>query len=171
VPAPSRSRGQAAACKDGAGTAAACRSREERTPPRCAAARGGAEQESEGLLGFFGLSGADRDRTGDPLLAKQVLSQLSYRPEGTTSLQVSRFCCAPQVGRVQRCVQERGAFTPSFPATRPLYGAVQPAPEPFAVSVSVSVSREFQDLMQFVAVGAVLPPSRHRPRETVRRSV
>jgi hypothetical protein len=27
-------------------------------------------------------SGADRDRTGDPLLAKQVLSQLSYRPEG-----------------------------------------------------------------------------------------
>jgi hypothetical protein len=28
--------------------------------------------------GFFG--GADRDRTGDPLLAKQVLSQLSYSP-------------------------------------------------------------------------------------------
>ena len=26
-------------------------------------------------------SGADRDRTGDPLLAKQVLSQLSYSPE------------------------------------------------------------------------------------------
>ena len=26
-------------------------------------------------------NGADRDRTGDPLLAKQVLSQLSYRPE------------------------------------------------------------------------------------------
>ena len=25
--------------------------------------------------------GADRDRTGDPLLAKQVLSQLSYGPE------------------------------------------------------------------------------------------
>jgi hypothetical protein len=32
------------------------------------------------------VNGADRDRTGDPLLAKQVLSQLSYRPEGTTSL-------------------------------------------------------------------------------------
>jgi hypothetical protein len=29
--------------------------------------------------------GADRDRTGDPLLAKQVLSQLSYRPEGLAS--------------------------------------------------------------------------------------
>jgi hypothetical protein len=25
-------------------------------------------------------SGADRDRTGDPLVANQVLSQLSYRP-------------------------------------------------------------------------------------------
>ena len=29
------------------------------------------------------VSGADRDRTGDPLLAKQVLSQLSYRPDST----------------------------------------------------------------------------------------
>ena len=26
------------------------------------------------------IGGADRDRTGDPLLAKQVLSQLSYSP-------------------------------------------------------------------------------------------
>ena len=31
-------------------------------------------------MGPFILNGADRDRTGDPLLAKQVLSQLSYRP-------------------------------------------------------------------------------------------
>jgi hypothetical protein len=62
-------------------------------------------------------SGADRDRTGDPLLAKQVLSQLSYRPEGATKLQVSRFRSAPQVGRVQRCVQECRAFMLSFPAT------------------------------------------------------
>src|SRR5215469_18910140 len=28
-----------------------------------------------------GSGGADRDRTGDPLLAKQVLSQLSYGPK------------------------------------------------------------------------------------------
>ena len=28
------------------------------------------------------FGGADRDRTGDPLLAKQVLSQLSYSPTG-----------------------------------------------------------------------------------------
>ena len=31
------------------------------------------------LAAVFG--GADRDRTGDPLLAKQVLSQLSYGPK------------------------------------------------------------------------------------------
>jgi hypothetical protein len=43
------------------------------------------------------MSGADRDRTGDPLLAKQVLSQLSYRPEDTTTLQVSSYRCLPQV--------------------------------------------------------------------------
>ncbi len=29
------------------------------------------------------LGGADRDRTDDPLLAKQVLSQLSYSPIGS----------------------------------------------------------------------------------------
>ena len=29
-----------------------------------------------------GAGGASRDRTGDPLLAKQVLSQLSYGPNG-----------------------------------------------------------------------------------------
>jgi hypothetical protein len=33
------------------------------------------------LLGKSG--GRDRDRTGDPLLAKQVLSQLSYTPPAT----------------------------------------------------------------------------------------
>jgi hypothetical protein len=30
------------------------------------------------------IGGRDRDRTGDPLLAKQVLSQLSYTPTKTT---------------------------------------------------------------------------------------
>jgi hypothetical protein len=40
----------------------------------------------------------DNVRISGPVarLAKQVLSQLSYRPEGTTSLQISRFCCSPQ---------------------------------------------------------------------------
>jgi hypothetical protein len=36
---------------------------------------------AETAAGHDLASGADRDRTGDPLLAKQVLSQLSYRPE------------------------------------------------------------------------------------------
>jgi hypothetical protein len=30
------------------------------------------------------VGGRDRDRTGDPLLAKQVLSQLSYTPTVTS---------------------------------------------------------------------------------------
>ena len=29
---------------------------------------------------IYGIGGARRDRTADPLLAKQVLSQLSYGP-------------------------------------------------------------------------------------------
>ena len=40
------------------------------------------------------FGGADRDRTGDPLLAKQVLSQLSYSPILVVGCQfsvVSRF--------------------------------------------------------------------------------
>jgi len=39
-----------------------------------------------GLQGIRSLGGADRVRTGDPLLAKQVLYQLSYDPmQGLTS--------------------------------------------------------------------------------------
>ena len=34
--------------------------------------------------------GADRDRTGDPLLAKQALSQLSYSPSPDTSARQRR---------------------------------------------------------------------------------
>ena len=41
-------------------------------------------QASAPVIGAPGAKtgGADRDRTDDPLLAKQVLSQLSYSPEG-----------------------------------------------------------------------------------------
>jgi hypothetical protein len=38
-------------------------------------------------------SGADRDRTGDPLLAKQVLSQLSYRPICGRTIATRRSAC------------------------------------------------------------------------------
>ena len=34
----------------------------------------------DGARSGHGSGGADRDRTGDPLLAKQALSQLSYSP-------------------------------------------------------------------------------------------
>jgi hypothetical protein len=34
------------------------------------------------------IGGADRDRTGDPLLAKQVLSQLSYSPTWATAAEM-----------------------------------------------------------------------------------
>ena len=33
-----------------------------------------------------GIGGADRDRTDDPLLAKQVLSQLSYSPRSKAEI-------------------------------------------------------------------------------------
>jgi hypothetical protein len=40
-----------------------------------------ATKAATGLYRFFGAPGGDdRSRTGDPLLAKQVLSQLSYIP-------------------------------------------------------------------------------------------
>src|SRR6266850_685226 len=37
------------------------------------------------------IGGRDRDRTGDPLLAKQVLSQLSYTPTAGQTLILKHF--------------------------------------------------------------------------------
>ena len=37
------------------------------------------------------IGGRDRDRTGDPLLAKQVLSQLSYTPTAETMIHFNAF--------------------------------------------------------------------------------
>ena len=37
------------------------------------------------------VGGRDRDRTGDPLLAKQVLSQLSYTPAVEMLIHFSAF--------------------------------------------------------------------------------
>ena len=37
-------------------------------------------QSRDGLIALSAPGGDDRSRTGDPLLAKQVLSQLSYIP-------------------------------------------------------------------------------------------
>src|SRR5690606_35641705 len=44
--------------------------------------------------------GADRDRTGDPLLAKQVLSQLSYSPFLACSFPPGGVATARSLGHV-----------------------------------------------------------------------
>jgi hypothetical protein len=44
------------------------------------------------------ISGADRDRTGDPLLAKQVLSQLSYRPDVLRACKLADSAAPPKWG-------------------------------------------------------------------------
>ena len=72
-----------------------------------------------------GAGGADRDRTGDPLLAKQVLSQLSYSPGD------------PGPGPAQSRLVGLDGFEPSTPALsrrcsnqlsyRPGRGALKPS--------------------------------------------
>ena len=64
----------------------------------------------------IGCGGADRDRTGDPLLAKQVLSQLSYSPAGRCFwLQVS---C---VGARRRLITLKEVIQPHLPIRLPCY--------------------------------------------------
>ena len=60
----------------------------------------------------YGDGGADRDRTGDPLLAKQVLSQLSYRPRRSCKIATSvhdlkrgNARCASFCAQVPSCPQ------------------------------------------------------------------
>ena len=43
------------------------------------------------LRGLCACGGRGRDRTGDPLLAKQVLSQLSYTPTAEVTLILKHF--------------------------------------------------------------------------------
>ena len=47
------------------------------------------------------FGGADRDRTDDPLLAKQVLSQLSYSPNLAAGQQRSAFSVTSRCNREQ----------------------------------------------------------------------
>ena len=56
--------------------------------------------------------GADRDRTDDPLLAKQVLSQLSYSPEGLKGglaalLDICRITCVGTLGMKEVVLERR----------------------------------------------------------------
>ena len=68
---------------------------------------------------FFG--GAYRDRTGDPLLAKQMLSQLSYTPlSGRTIWQVTAILARSQqpLNQILVGVPELESGTSSLSATR-----------------------------------------------------
>ena len=61
------------------------------------------------------LGGADRDRTDDPLLAKQVLSQLSYSPVGIfLDMQVS---CVDALGGFKSFSKGGDPAAPSDTAT------------------------------------------------------
>jgi hypothetical protein len=47
--------------------------------------------------------GRDRVRTCDPLLAKQVLSQLSYTPTAATSINVKAFAAVRKLQKLTLC--------------------------------------------------------------------
>jgi hypothetical protein len=51
----------------------------------------GAQSPTANSLKLKTVGGRDRDRTGDPLLAKQVLSQLSYTPTGNMYINFRAF--------------------------------------------------------------------------------
>ena len=80
------------------------------------------------------FGGADRDRTGDPLLAKQVLSQLSYSPgcpAVAKATQRSRSGCSPAqrffwlqvscVGALRRLITLKEVIQPHLPIRLPCY--------------------------------------------------
>ena len=82
----------------------------------------------------LGGGGADRDRTGDPLLAKQVLSQLSYSPgcpAVAKATQRSRSGCSPAqrffwlqvscVGALRRLITLKEVIQPHLPIRLPCY--------------------------------------------------
>ncbi len=49
------------------------------------------------------VGGRGRDRTGDPLLAKQVLSQLSYTPTAGTFIDIKVLATACKVQKPTLC--------------------------------------------------------------------
>src|SRR2546425_6419395 len=70
-----------------------------------------------------GSNGADGIRTHDPLVANQVLSQLSYRPEVATTFKLNCVRHHVETTTVQGCVQECGLIAPS-----PLRGTLRRIP-------------------------------------------
>ena len=81
-----------------------------------------------GNVPIFDGGGADRDRTGDPLLAKQALSQLSYSPTlvyfptGCVALPAEEYPARPRPG----LLPDTAKFGPVFSLAR--HGAAKFAP-------------------------------------------
>ena len=59
--------------------------------------------------------GGERDRTDDPLLAKQVLSQLSYAPKPARTRSPSQNHSPPNMNRSSRDLVGQGGFEPPTP--------------------------------------------------------
>ena len=67
--------------------------------------------------------GASRDRTGDPLLAKQVLSQLSYGPQGLIDdACVASSCCCRKSRGILRAASQLVGLDGLEPSASPLSG-------------------------------------------------
>ena len=82
--------------------------------------------------------GASRDRTDDPLLAKQVLSQLSYGPDvrDTLWMQVS---CVDALGWRSRSRKE--VIQPHLPIRLPCYDFVPLTGHTFGTSLSCELGQ------------------------------
>ena len=67
----------------------------------------------------YANGGADRDRTGDPLLAKQVLSQLSYSPESQkrTHSMVGLGGLEPPTSRLSSARSNQLSYKPEYGPT------------------------------------------------------
>ncbi len=94
------------------------------------------------------FGGADRDRTGDPLLAKQVLSQLSYSPTwGCLRLQVVGL------GRVELPTSPLSGVRSNQLSYRPVLAAPPPAliciaRSPAALNNLIQCLKGFEDKVE-----------------------
>ena len=70
---------------------------------------------------LFKFGGADPDRTGDPLLAKQVLSQLSYSPFNLKSQMILEILNLVGLGRIELPTSRLSGVRSNHLSYRPLF--------------------------------------------------
>ena len=87
------------------------------------------------------VGGADRDRTGDPLLAKQVLSQLSYSPTWVVAKMVG-------LGRVELPTSPLSGVRSNQLSYRPGLAAHPPRRSPAALKQPHYLSKGFEDKVE-----------------------